>query len=54
MAQEDRTKDATLDLLLKCLSYDFAGTTVDETGDDTGTIQVKQISRNLVFFFFFY
>ncbi|KAG1441104.1 hypothetical protein G6F56_011633 [Rhizopus delemar] len=39
VAQEDRTKDATLDLLLKCLSYDFAGTTVDETGDDTGTIQ---------------
>ncbi|KAI8088148.1 armadillo-type protein [Thamnidium elegans] len=38
--QEDRTKDAVLSLLLKCLSYDFAGTTIDEAGDDMGTVQV--------------
>lgn len=39
--QEDRTKDAVLNLLLKCLSYDFAGTTLDEAGEDTGTVQVS-------------
>lgn len=39
--QENRTKDATLDLILKCLSYDFAGTSVDEAGDDTGMTQVS-------------
>ncbi|RCI02278.1 hypothetical protein CU098_001501 [Rhizopus stolonifer] len=36
--QENRTKDATLDLLLKCLSFDFAGTSADEASDDTGNI----------------
>lgn len=42
--QENRTKDVTLDLLNKCLSYDFAGISVDESGEDTGTIQVKKNS----------
>lgn len=40
--QEDRTKDATLDLLCKCLLYDFSGTTIDESGEETGTIQVTR------------
>lgn len=39
--QENRTKDAVLNLLLKCLSYDFAGTSLDEAGEDTGMVQVK-------------
>lgn len=39
--QEDRTKDAVLNLIIKCLSYDFAGTTLDEAGEDTGMVQVK-------------
>ncbi|KAI9485249.1 MAG: armadillo-type protein [Benjaminiella poitrasii] len=38
--QENRTKDVTLDLLLKCLSYDFAGNSLDETGEDTSMIQI--------------
>ncbi|KAG1506840.1 hypothetical protein G6F53_009394 [Rhizopus delemar] len=46
--QEDRTKDATLDLLLKCLSYDFAGTTIDEAGEDTGTIQIPASWRSTI------
>jgi hypothetical protein len=40
--QEDRTKDATLDLLCKCLLYDFSGTTIDESGEETGIIQVTR------------
>ncbi|KAI9252218.1 armadillo-type protein [Helicostylum pulchrum] len=43
--QEERTKDAVLSLLLKCLSYDFAGTTIDEAGDDMGTVQVPAAWR---------
>ncbi|KAI9251956.1 armadillo-type protein [Sporodiniella umbellata] len=46
--QEDRTKEATLDLLLKCLSYDFAGSTFDESGEDTGSIQVPASWRPLI------
>jgi hypothetical protein len=40
---------------LKCLSYDFAGTTIDEAGEDTGTIQVrkeKESKGTLTDFFF--
>ncbi|KAG1215725.1 armadillo-type protein [Rhizopus microsporus] len=46
--QEDRTKDATLDLLCKCLLYDFSGTTIDESGEETGTIQIPSTWRPLV------
>ena len=38
--QEDRMKDATISVLLKCLSYDFAGTNLDDAGEDIGTVQV--------------
>lgn len=27
--------------MIKCLSYDFNGTSVDESGEDIGIIQVK-------------
>lgn len=40
--QEDRTKDAVLNLLLRCLSYDFAGTSLDEAGEDSNVVQVKK------------
>ena len=40
--QEDRTKEVALDLLLKCLSFDFAGTSLDESNDDLGNVQVKK------------
>lgn len=38
--QEQRLQDATLNLLTKCFSYDFNGTSVDEAGEDIGIIQV--------------
>lgn len=41
--QETRTREATLDLLLKCLCFDFAGTSLDEAGEDTGMVQVSFI-----------
>ncbi|KAI8333027.1 armadillo-type protein [Chlamydoabsidia padenii] len=38
--QEERLKDATLNVLVRCLSFDFNGTSVDESADDMGTIQI--------------
>ncbi|KAG0169013.1 Exportin 7 [Apophysomyces sp. BC1034] len=38
--QEERMRDATLNVLIKCLSYDFAGTSLDEAGEDIGTVQI--------------
>ncbi|KAI7864015.1 armadillo-type protein [Mucor mucedo] len=45
--QEDRTKDAVLNLLLRCLSYDFAGTSLDEAGDDTNVVQIPASWRSM-------
>ncbi|KAG0183544.1 hypothetical protein DFQ29_002599 [Apophysomyces sp. BC1021] len=45
--QEDRMKDATLTLLLRCLSYDFVGTSGDEAGEDFGTVQIPATWRPL-------
>ncbi|OZJ04255.1 hypothetical protein BZG36_02466 [Bifiguratus adelaidae] len=39
-AQESRLREATLLLLRNCLTFDFNGTTPDESGDDVGSIQV--------------
>lgn len=39
--QEERMKDACLNVMIKCLSYDFAGTSLDEAGEDIGTVQVR-------------
>lgn len=41
--QEDRLRHVTINVLLKCLSYDFAGTSLDEAGEDIGTVQVKLV-----------
>ena len=30
-----------MNLVLKCLSYDFVGTTMDESAEDVGTIQAR-------------
>ncbi|KAI9317921.1 armadillo-type protein [Dichotomocladium elegans] len=38
--QEDRMKEATVNVLIKCLSYDFAGTNLDDAGEDIGTVQI--------------
>ncbi|KAJ8654541.1 hypothetical protein O0I10_009847 [Lichtheimia ornata] len=43
--QEDRMKDATISVLLKCLSYDFAGTNLDDAGEDIGTVQIPAAWR---------
>ncbi|KAI8637367.1 armadillo-type protein [Parasitella parasitica] len=45
--QETRTKDATLNILLKCLCFDFAGTTVDEAGEDIGMVQIPAAWRSV-------
>ena len=48
--QENRTKDATLNLILRCLSYDFAGTSTDEAGEDSGVVQVnKQYKQSVIY-----
>jgi exportin-7 len=39
--QEQRLQEATLSLLIKCFSYDFNGTNVDESGEDIGIVQVN-------------
>ncbi|KAG2198377.1 hypothetical protein INT47_009782 [Mucor saturninus] len=45
--QEQRLQEATLNLLVKCLSYDFNGTSVDESGEDIGIIQIPGSWRAL-------
>lgn len=48
--QEQRLQESTLNLMTKCLSYDFNGTSVDESGEDIGIIQVIHI---YTYFFMF-
>ncbi|KAI8393567.1 armadillo-type protein [Radiomyces spectabilis] len=43
--QQDRLKDATLSVLVKCFSYDFNGTSSDDAGEDVGTVQVPATWR---------
>ncbi|KAI7855239.1 armadillo-type protein [Circinella umbellata] len=43
--QEDRLKDAVITVLLKCLSYDFAGTNLDDAGEDFGVVQIPSSWR---------
>ncbi|KAI9311221.1 hypothetical protein BX666DRAFT_2032239 [Dichotomocladium elegans] len=45
--QEERIKEATINVLLKCLSYDFAGTTMDEAGEDIGMVQIPASWRHV-------
>jgi exportin-7 len=40
--QKQRLQESTLNLMTKCFSYDFNGTSVDESGEDIGIIQVKK------------
>ncbi|KAI9249302.1 armadillo-type protein [Sporodiniella umbellata] len=46
--QEQRLKSVTLDLMIKCFSYDFSGTSPDESGEDLGTIQIPTSWRPLL------
>lgn len=43
--QEQRLQECTLTLMIKCLSYDFNGTSVDESGEDIGIIQIPSSWR---------
>ncbi|KAL9545414.1 hypothetical protein MBANPS3_007153 [Mucor bainieri] len=45
--QEQRLQEATLSLMTKCFSYDFNGTSVDESGEDIGIIQIPASWRPL-------
>lgn len=35
-------QELALSLALKCLSFDFVGTTIDESSEEFGTVQVGQ------------
>ena len=41
-AQDVRLREQSLKLTLACLSYDFIGTSVDESTEDVGTVQVRE------------
>lgn len=37
---ESRLRELALSLSLKCLSFDFVGTSIDESSEEFGTVQV--------------
>lgn len=46
-------KELTLSLALKCLSFDFIGTSVDESSEEFGTLQViSYIMRTHTYMFY--
>ncbi|CAG8723361.1 12142_t:CDS:10, partial [Acaulospora morrowiae] len=46
--QEHKTKEYCLILLRNCLAFDFIGTTIDESGEDAGSIQVTSSWRSTI------
>ncbi|MCO5551769.1 hypothetical protein L7F22_005272 [Adiantum nelumboides] len=42
---DERLKEQAINLALKCLSYDFVGTSLDESSEDLGTIQIPSSWR---------
>jgi hypothetical protein len=44
--QENRMRENVLRVLVNCLSYDFAGTSLDEAGEDVGTVQVNRFHHH--------
>ena len=40
IVQDEKMREQCLKLTLACLSYDFFGTSSDETTEDVGTVQV--------------
>lgn len=48
----DRLQELALSLSLKCLSFDFVGTSIDESSEEFGTVQVllvlDQLQTNLI------
>jgi exportin-7 len=47
-ASEARLKESACALTLTCLSYDFVGTSLDESTEDIGTIQVPSSWRGII------
>ncbi|KAG2176377.1 hypothetical protein INT43_005611 [Umbelopsis isabellina] len=46
--QRDRLCDAVLKLISKCMAFDFIGTTPDESGEDSGTIQIPTSWKSMI------
>ena len=42
-AADNKLREQAVALALKCLSFDFVGTSLDESSEDLGTIQVQYI-----------
>ena len=38
-----RLRELALSLSLKCLSFDFVGTSIDESSEEFGTVQVRMV-----------
>ncbi|KAI8330307.1 armadillo-type protein [Chlamydoabsidia padenii] len=47
VAQENRMRENVLRVLVNCLSYDFAGVSLDEAGEDIGTVQIPTSWRSV-------
>ncbi len=47
--QDVRLREQCLKLALGCLSYDFIGTSVDESTEDVGTVQVRMTVLYMVY-----
>ncbi|GBG80488.1 hypothetical protein CBR_g30950 [Chara braunii] len=45
---EDKLREQAIELALKCLSFDFVGTSLDEGSEDLGTIQIPSSWRPLL------
>lgn len=45
---EDKLREQAIALSLKCLSFDFVGTSLDESSEDLGTIQIPSSWRPLL------
>jgi len=45
---EEKLKEQAASLVLRCLSYDFVGTSLDESSEDMGTIQVPSSWRPMI------
>lgn len=43
-------KQLAVSLALRCLSYDFVGTSVDESSEEFGTVQVFSLSSSVYLF----
>ncbi|KAJ7516733.1 hypothetical protein O6H91_22G068900 [Diphasiastrum complanatum] len=45
---DERLREQAISLALKCLSFDFVGSSMDESSEDVGTIQIPSLWRPLL------